>query len=83
MREHLGVEKWSLFGQSFGGFCITAYLSQDPERVEYAFFTGGIPTLQGADDLYRATFSKLKSVSSVSTTSSHGPKTASKRSFPT
>lgn len=60
LREHLGLEKWSLFGQSFGGFCITAYLSQAPERVEHAFFTGGIPTLKGADDLYRATFSKLK-----------------------
>ena len=83
MREHLGVEKWSLFGQSFGGFCITAYLSQDPERVEYAFFTGGIPTLQGADALYRAPFRELQSVSRVSTTSAHGRKTASKRSFPT
>ena len=41
--------------------CITAYLSQAPERVEHAFFTGGIPTLQGADDLYCVTFSKLKS----------------------
>lgn len=60
LREHLGLEKWSLFGQSFGGFCITAYLSQAPEHVEHAFFTGGIPTLKGADDLYRATFSKLK-----------------------
>ena len=60
LREHLGLETWSLFGQSFGGFCITAYLSQAPESVKHAFFTGGIPTLQGADHLYRATFSKLK-----------------------
>lgn len=60
LREHLGLEKRSLFGQSFGGFCITAYLSQAPEHVEHAFFTGGIPTLKGADDLYRATFRKLK-----------------------
>ncbi|HCG46657.1 alpha/beta fold hydrolase [Corynebacterium flavescens] len=61
LREHLGLEKWSLFGQSFGGFCITSYLSLAPQSVERAFLTGGLPTLdKGVDDLYRTTFAKLK-----------------------
>lgn len=61
LREHLGLESWSLFGQSFGGFCITSYCSLFPEKVDNAFLTGGLPALdKGADDLYRSTFSKLK-----------------------
>ena len=61
LREHLGLDKWSLFGQSFGGFCITAYLSLAPESVDRAYLTGGLPTLdKNIDDLYRTTFSKLK-----------------------
>ena len=30
-REALGVERWSVLGQSFGGFCVTTYLSLAPE----------------------------------------------------
>lgn len=61
LRKHLNIEKWSLFGQSFGGFCITAYLSMYPDSVGRAFLTGGLPTIsKGADHVYRATYSKLK-----------------------
>ena len=61
LRRHLGLEKWSLYGQSFGGFCITSYLSRHPESIEHAYLTGGLPVLDhGADDLYRTTFAKLK-----------------------
>ncbi|MDO5030834.1 MAG: alpha/beta fold hydrolase [Corynebacterium sp.] len=61
LREHLGIEKWSLYGQSFGGFCITSYLSRHPESVEHTYLTGGLPVLdQGADNLYRTTFAKLR-----------------------
>ncbi|QFQ03345.1 Proline iminopeptidase [Corynebacterium urogenitale] len=60
LRKYLNIEKWSLFGQSFGGFCITAYLSMFPDSVERAFLTGGLPTLdKGADELYRSTYTKL------------------------
>jgi len=45
LRRALGIEKWALFGQSFGGFCITAYLSAYPESVTEAFLTGGLPTI--------------------------------------
>lgn len=60
LRKYLNIETWSLFGQSFGGFCITTYLSMFPDSVERAFLTGGLPTLEkSADDLYRSTYAKL------------------------
>ncbi|OMJ22480.1 Proline iminopeptidase [Smittium culicis] len=37
--------KFTLLGQSFGGFCITTYLSFFPEGVEKAIITGGVPPL--------------------------------------
>ena len=61
LRKHLNLDKWNLFGQSFGGFCITSYLSRYPESVEHAYLTGGLPALDSSvDDTYRTTFSKLK-----------------------
>lgn len=60
LRQSLGIATWSLLGQSFGGFCITAYLSKHPASVAYAYFTGGLPSIDShADDIYRATFAKL------------------------
>jgi len=35
--------KWTLLGQSFGGFCITTYLSFAPDGVKEAMLTGGLP----------------------------------------
>ena len=32
IRRELGVERWSVLGQSFGGFCVTTYLSLAPRR---------------------------------------------------
>lgn len=63
LREALGESPWSLLGQSFGGFCITTYLSQHPEGVAEAFFTGGLPGFAHdphtrIDDIYRATYAK-------------------------
>jgi pimeloyl-ACP methyl ester carboxylesterase len=50
-------QKWSLMGQSFGGFCITTYLSFFPEFVREAFLFGGLPPLvDGPDEVYRRTF---------------------------
>lgn len=60
LRQTLGINSWSLLGQSFGGFCITAYLSRHPAAVEYAYFTGGLPSTDShAKEVYRATFAKL------------------------
>lgn len=35
--------KWSVLGQSFGGFCTVTYLSQAPEGLMEALITGGLP----------------------------------------
>ena len=37
IRKELGIEKWSVLGQSFGGFCVVTYLSQAPEGLVEAF----------------------------------------------
>lgn len=60
-REHLGVKQWDIFGQSFGGFCITTYLSRYPQSVRHAYLTGGLPGVGvPVDDVYRATFRALQ-----------------------
>lgn len=60
-REYFGLERWSLIGQSFGGFCITTYASLFPDRIEQAYFTGGLPAVGvPIDDIYRATFTALR-----------------------
>jgi pimeloyl-ACP methyl ester carboxylesterase len=59
IRRELGVERWSVLGQSFGGFCVTAYLSLAPEGLREAFITGGLPPLgPRIDDVYRATYAR-------------------------
>ena len=61
LREELGIERWDVLGQSFGGFCLTHYLARYPQRVRHAFFTGGLPTVtRGIDEVYLATFAKLR-----------------------
>ncbi|KAF4304918.1 Alpha/beta hydrolase fold-1 [Botryosphaeria dothidea] len=52
--------KWSVAGQSFGGFCITTYLSFYPEGLREAFYFGGLPPLVSKPDaVYSKTFKKL------------------------
>jgi pimeloyl-ACP methyl ester carboxylesterase len=61
IRRELGVERWSLLGQSFGGFCAMRYLSAAPEGLREVLFTGGVPPLQASvDDVYRATFDRMR-----------------------
>jgi pimeloyl-ACP methyl ester carboxylesterase len=53
-------ERWTLLGQSFGGFCALHYLSAHPEALEAALITGGLPSLDApVDEVYRRTFAKL------------------------
>lgn len=57
-------EKWSVIGQSYGGFCIMRYLSAAPGALKEAFITGGVPSVtRHIDDVYREThkFCKAKS----------------------
>ena len=61
VREELGLDQWDVLGQSFGGFCLLHYLAVRPERVGRALFTGGLASIStGPEDVYRATFAKLK-----------------------
>jgi pimeloyl-ACP methyl ester carboxylesterase len=48
--------KWSLLGQSFGGFCILTYLSQFPWHISRAYLTGGVAPIDvgcSAENVYR------------------------------
>jgi pimeloyl-ACP methyl ester carboxylesterase len=60
MRAELGVDRWSVLGQSFGGFCVMAYLSLAPEGLREAFVTGGLaPVGRHTDEVYRATYARI------------------------
>lgn len=51
---------WSALGQSYGGFCITTYLSLAPHGLREAFITGGLPPIdRGPDEVYRATYRRV------------------------
>ncbi|KQB86426.1 alpha/beta fold hydrolase [Corynebacterium lowii] len=61
LREHLGITRWSVLGQSFGGFTTLRYLSVHPDSLEHAFFTGGLPSLtRSPEEIYRATYDSLR-----------------------
>src|SRR3954469_13433061 len=60
IRQELGVERWSVLGQSFGGFTSLTYLSIAPEGLREAFITGGLsPIGRPPDDVYSATYVRL------------------------
>lgn len=60
IRQELGVERWSVLGQSFGGFTSLTYLSIAPEGLREAFLTGGLsPIGRPVDDVYGATYRRL------------------------
>ena len=60
IRSELGVERWSLLGQSFGGFTSLTYLSIAPEGLREALITGGLsPVGRPPDDVYAATYVRL------------------------
>ena len=56
IRQELGVDRWSVLGQSFGGFCAMTYLSFAPAGLREALITGGLsPIGRPVDDVYAAT----------------------------
>ena len=61
IRENLiGNNKWSVLGQSFGGFCATHYLSFYPDSLDKVFITAGLPPLNAhPDDIYRSTYKRV------------------------
>lgn len=55
----LSLQKWTIWGQSFGGYCATTYLSLFPEGLKAAFITGGVPALgKSIDDALGAIFKR-------------------------
>jgi pimeloyl-ACP methyl ester carboxylesterase len=60
-RAALGVDRWSVLGQSYGGFCVTTYLSLAPEGLREAFITGGLPPIgHHVDDVYARTYGRVR-----------------------
>jgi pimeloyl-ACP methyl ester carboxylesterase len=53
-------KKWSIMGQSFGGFCSITYLSFFPQGLHEAFLFGGLqPLVKSPDDVYTRLYKKL------------------------
>ncbi|HEV8064651.1 MAG TPA: alpha/beta fold hydrolase, partial [Acidimicrobiales bacterium] len=60
IRQEMGVERWSVLGQSFGGFCVLRYMSAAPGGLAEAFLTGGLPPVgRHPDEVYRATYASV------------------------
>ncbi|GFZ99301.1 alpha/beta fold hydrolase [Nesterenkonia alkaliphila] len=60
LREQLGIRSWSVFGQSYGGFCTLTYLSFAPQHLDRALITGGLAPLSGPTDrVYRHTYQRM------------------------
>jgi pimeloyl-ACP methyl ester carboxylesterase len=60
IRAALGSAPWTIYGQSYGGFCALTYLSFAPDGIRAALITGGLAPLERhADDVYRATFARV------------------------
>ena len=59
-QQLVGQRKWSILGQSFGGFCVLKYLNDAPQGLQEAYITGGIPSLtRSADEVYLATYKRV------------------------
>ncbi|CAN0107709.1 unnamed protein product, partial [Ectocarpus sp. 13 AM-2016] len=55
-----GDAKWTVLGQSFGGFCLLTYLSKYPDSLSAGLFTGGLPPVgRTPDEVYRATYRRV------------------------
>jgi len=53
--------RWSILGQSYGGFCAVHYLSVAPHGLREVYITGGLPSLyRPAEDVYRATYQRVR-----------------------
>jgi pimeloyl-ACP methyl ester carboxylesterase len=60
VRRSLEIDRWTVLGQSFGGFCVLTYLSLAPEGLSEAFFTGGLPPLDhSVDEVYARTYERV------------------------
>ena len=54
-------KKWTVMGQSFGGFCCVNYLSRFPEGLQEVFTCGGLPPfVKQPDVVYEQTFKTVR-----------------------
>ncbi|MGZ4534262.1 MAG: alpha/beta fold hydrolase [Nocardioidaceae bacterium] len=61
VRARLGVDRWSVLGQSFGGFCALHYLSVAAGSLREVYITGGVPPVgRPVDDVYAATYATMR-----------------------
>ncbi|KFA76892.1 hypothetical protein S40288_09300 [Stachybotrys chartarum IBT 40288] len=52
--------KWSIFGQSYGGFVSISYLSLHPEGLREVFLTGGLaPVGRSAQEVYESLYPRV------------------------
>jgi pimeloyl-ACP methyl ester carboxylesterase len=52
--------KWSIFGQSYGGFVSLSYLSLHPEGLREVFLTGGLaPVGKTAEQVYQSLYPRV------------------------
>ena len=59
-KQLIGDRKWTILGQSFGGFCAVHSLCVAPEGLEAVMITGGLPPLSGhADKVYEKTSKRV------------------------
>lgn len=57
----IGDKPWSIYGQSFGGWCSLTYLSLFPENLTESFIFGGFaPVGHGPDEVYSALIERVK-----------------------
>jgi len=64
LRRALGLERWSLLGQSFGGFCVTRYLSEHAQSLESVYITGGLPAIgHSIDEVYTLSYEAMRAKS--------------------
>jgi pimeloyl-ACP methyl ester carboxylesterase len=60
IREALGIQRWTVLGVSFGGFCVLNYLSFAPDGLDGALISGGLPSVRHSiDDVYQATYRRV------------------------
>jgi proline iminopeptidase len=61
IRQELASGPWSIFGQSYGGFCALSYLSFAPAGLREVLITGGLAPVTGHPDrVYQATFKRVE-----------------------
>ena len=56
------LKKWSVMGQSYGGFVAISYLSKYPDGLREVFTMGGLPpvTVKGPDEVYERLVEKVQ-----------------------